>query len=120
MEIILNRSATLEGKILSPGAILNLPEPQAKKIVEAGYASQAGPITDPGEMKAAFMTCTTTRDLFRTTFRFAGENWPPQVFSEIWTFYEQCEKRLVEKGEQPVRIHLNEHQERIGLNNPPS
>lgn len=120
MEIILNRHATLDGKTLSPGAILDLPEPQAKKILEAGFASTAGPITDPEALKAAFLACTTTRDLFRTTFRFAGESWPAEVFSEVWNFYEQCEKRLVEKGEQPVRLHLNEHQERIGLNNPPS
>ncbi len=119
MEIILNRQAVLDGKTLSQGAILDLPEPQAKKIVEAGYGSTAGPIKDPDEMKRAFLACNTTRDLFRTTLRFAGENWPAEVFNEVWNIYEQCEARLIEKGDPPVRVYLRDHQERIGLNTPP-
>ena len=35
---------------------------------------QSVPITDPQAMKEAFRACTSTLDLFRTTFRFAGEH----------------------------------------------
>lgn len=80
---------------------------------------QSVQIKDPEEMKAAFQACRTTRDLFRTTFRFAGEHWPAETFSDVWSVYEQCEARLIEKGEPPVRIWLKDHQERIGLNSPP-
>lgn len=84
------------------------------------YALQTGPITDPEEMNAAFRACTSTKDLFRTTFRFAGEAWSAEIFNEVWNVYEQCESQLTEKGDPPGRIYLKEHQERIGLNTPPS
>ena len=109
MEIILNRQATLEGKTLSPGSILDLPESQAEKVIAAGYAAQVGPLTDPEEMKKAFQSCSTTWDLFRTTFRFAGESWPTEVFREVWDVYEQCEARLIEKGEPPVSIYFKKY-----------
>lgn len=77
MEIILNRSATLEGKILSSGAVLDLPESQAKKVIEAGYADPAKTIMDENAIRLPIIQ--------KDGIPLAWSNDPPHIRVFAWS-----------------------------------